>query len=124
MGFGFSYDTQILWIKLINDFYLNYDYFDEAIFIKMLDSVETANYLNLLEAVRNSSTPYDDEDMNRCILKIKEISCEKEILDISSRVSKINDPKNKIKLIARQYELKRNLKEVKELLKQKPKKNI
>ena len=119
MGFGFSFETQILWVKLINDFYLNYDYFDEAVFIKMLNPEETANYLNLLEEVRKDSTAYEDKDMNECILKIQEISYQKEILDISSRVPKITDSAKKLKLIARQYELKRNLKEIKDLRKHK-----
>ena len=114
MNFGFSYNTQVLWIKLINDYYMNYDYYDEAIFLKMLNQEEVTYLLNLIEEVRKDNTPYNDLDLNECILKIKEISYTKEIEDISSRLHLLKDDLKKIALVSKQYELKRKLKELKE----------
>ena len=74
--YGFKPKTQNLWFKLVNEYYANFEKFEEGKFIKMLTNQEDVNYYTLMmEAVsKNHIEPYNQEDMIKCIDKVKKDS--------------------------------------------------
>ena len=71
--YGFKPRTTSLWIKLINEYYTNFDKFEEAKFIKMLtDQADMDYYIIMMNKVREDTiSAYNQEDMQSCIEKIK-----------------------------------------------------
>ncbi len=112
LSYGFSKSTMMLWIKLINDYYQNFDFFEETTFINMLSSNELADYINLLKAVGKDKTPYNDIDLRECILKIEEVSYQNEIKDIAKIIGNEVDETKKLNYLNRQFELKRELQRI------------
>ena len=94
-----SVDSQRLWIMLINTYYENYSTFEEGIFIKMLDDDMVRYYLDIMDALRKDKTPYNDEDMYKCIERIKEVSIDVDNKLLNQRIKNSNDGAEQSRLI-------------------------
>ena len=95
--FGFKEKTRKLWVKLVNEYYDNFDKFEETTFIKMLTEQEDVDYYILMmnKLREDTISPYNQEDMISCINKIEEITCDVLNDDIKRVISKNDTPKEK-----------------------------
>ena len=97
--FGFKEKTRKLWVKLLNEYYDNFDKFEESSFIKMLNQEDIEYYMLMMNKLREDTlTPYNQEDMISCIDKIKELSFDVLNDDMKRQISKTDTSKE------RQYE--------------------
>lgn len=102
-----SVNSQRLWIKLIDEFYINFDTFDEGVFIKMLSDEDVTYYVDMLEALRGDSSPYNEEDMNLCIEKLKQIGIDQDQKMIQQRIISSTDITEQSRLIDEKFRKKR-----------------
>jgi hypothetical protein len=104
-----SINSQRLWFKLIDEFYVNFDEFDKAKFINMLQENEDVNYyLDMLETLRGDVVPYNEEDMNLCIEKLKQIGIDKDQKAIQQRIiSSLDVESEQSRLIDEKFRKKR-----------------
>ena len=103
-----SINSQRLWFKLIDEFYVNFDEFEEAKFINMLQENEDVNYyLDMLETLRGDVVPYNEEDMNLCIEKLKQIGIDKDQKVIQQRIVSSVDVAEQSRLIDEKFRKKR-----------------
>ena len=103
-----SINSQRLWFKLIDEFYVNFDEFEEAKFINMLQENEDVNYyLDMLETLRGDVVPYNEEDMNLCIEKLKQIGIDKDQKAIQQRIVSSVDVAEQSRLIDEKFRKKR-----------------
>ena len=95
--FGFKPKTINLWFKLINDYYANFDVFEEVKFLKLIDKQEEINYyMQMMEEVsKDKIEPYNQEDMIKCIEKIKLESINNENADYKRKIASNNTDSNK-----------------------------
>ena len=100
-------ESQRLWIALINEYYVNYNVFDEGIFIKMLSQEDVDYYLEILEALRFDVEPYSESDRNECLLKLKELKYDARIKQYKEILNNTSDPTEKSRIIDKTIELKR-----------------
>ena len=99
-----SIENQSLWVTLINSFYENYEVFDEALFIKMLNEEEVKHYTNILDELRKFNiNEYNDEDLHNCIAKLNEIKLVNANKQISSKVKNDMDLEDAKKLIEKKF---------------------
>ena len=61
-------------MKMVDEFYINYDTFSEAIFMNMLNQEDANFYIEAVETLKKDDIRFDEMDMNLCIEKIKELS--------------------------------------------------
>jgi len=93
---GFKPKTANLWTKLVYEYYMNFDKFDEGLFVKMLSAEEACYYTEMMEAVSKSNIePYNQEDIQNCISKIKLLSCDAKNEELKRKISSNNTSKEK-----------------------------
>ena len=103
-----SLEGQNLWVRLINSFYFTLDYFDEAVFLKMLSSSEAEYYFNILEMLSKDKTPYTDDDLMDCLQKLKEDTYKVMNQALKSRILESTDATKKSRLLDEMFKNKRN----------------
>ena len=101
--------SQRLWLTLINEYYENYDVYDEGIFIKMLSEDDLNYYLDIIEILRNDKTKYGDEDRNACLLKMKELSLENEMIRLKESLKTTEDVTLKSRILDKIFQIKRRI---------------
>ena len=70
----FTSGSLMLWVSLVNSYYLDYDTFDEKIFLKRLSEEAFDSYKYLNEVLSKSlNKDFNEDDMNDCIKKIKDM---------------------------------------------------
>lgn len=72
---AFSIKTQSLWIKLIDEYYVNIEKFDSGQFTRSLDSDLASYYIKLVEEMHSfkmSKLEWNQEDLANCIKQIRE----------------------------------------------------
>ena len=62
-----SNENQMLWIKLINNYYENFEEFNEGYFIRLLTQSEYEHYQKIMEVLSRSVIKYNDEDLDKCL---------------------------------------------------------
>ena len=62
-----SNENQMLWIKLINNYYENFEEFNEGYFIRLLTQSEYDHYQKIMEVLSRSVIKYNDEDLDKCL---------------------------------------------------------
>ncbi len=94
--YGFKPKTINLWMTLINNYYANFDKFEEGKFIKMLSADDVSYYTQMMEVVgKYQVEPYNQEDLIKCIEKIKRDCCDAINNDLKRRIASSNTPKEK-----------------------------
>lgn len=68
---GLSAEGRNIWMKLVNDYYNNYETYIEEVFIKMLSEEQVNYYVLILEKISKTVAPFDDLDLKDCIDKIR-----------------------------------------------------
>ncbi len=110
---GLSQANQLLWIKLINDYYEQNNIFSEQSFVQSLSDEDYKQYLRIVEAVEGDATPYTDEDLNDCLEKMKSVKFSKRNEKITEDIIKeSNDDKIK-SLLAEKFKNKRQQNDLK-----------
>ena len=110
---GLSQANQLLWIKLINDYYEQNNIFSEQSFVQSLSDDDYKQYLRIVEAVEGDATPYTDEDLNDCLEKMKSVKFSKRNEKITEDIIKeSNDDKIK-SLLAEKFKNKRQQNDLK-----------
>ena len=105
---AFSVDSQRLWIKLIDEYYMNFDLFEEGKFVNILDpESDLKYYLEIIEELRGDVNPYTEVDLNLCIEKIKQISIDQDQKMIQKRIEATPDVTVKSRLIDEKFRKKR-----------------
>ena len=104
---AFSPINRNIWIKLINDYYANYEVFDDKRFISMLSTEEKNVYLDNIEQARTSIDPYNDADLALLIEKMgnKELKERNKIID--KQIRSTNDTEQKILKINEKFKNKK-----------------
>ena len=104
---AFSPINRNIWIKLINDYYANYEVFDDKRFISMLSTEEKNVYLDNIEQARTSIDPYNDADLALLIEKMgnKEFKERNKIID--KQIRSTNDTEQKILKINEKFKNKK-----------------
>ena len=104
---GLSKEILELWNTLIYKYYENYLTFNETIFIKMLNDNEMNTYLSINEALRNDYTPYNENDLDLCIKKIKDQKLTKVIKKLRNKVSNTSNVEDQSKMLDQMFKNKR-----------------
>ena len=104
---AFSPSSQRLWFKLIDQFYVNFSTFDEGLYMKMLEDEDTTYYFDIIEALHGDSTSYNQEDLNLCIEKLRQIGLDQEQKKIQERIVQSTDPAEQSRLIDEIWKKKR-----------------
>lgn len=104
---AFSPSSQRLWFKLIDQFYVNFSTFDEGLYMKMLEDEDTTYYFDIIEALHGDSTNYNQEDLNLCIEKLRQIGLDQEQKKIQERIVQSTDPAEQSRLIDEIWKKKR-----------------
>ena len=105
---GLSVDGRFIWMKLVNDYYNNNETYIEDRFIKMLSDEQIQYYVQILERIKNTKAPFDDEDLNDCILKIKSNKYDAINQDIASKIAITDDVSKQSRYIDEIFKNKRN----------------
>ena len=94
--YGFKEKTIKIWVKLIDEYYANFDKFDNASFIKMLDQPDVDYYTLMMNKVREDTiASYNQEDMTDCIKKIRLDYFDAKNKDLKRKISSQNISKEK-----------------------------
>lgn len=104
---GLSNEILELWNTLIYKYYENYLTFNEAIFIKILNDNEMNTYLSINEKLRSDYTPYNENDLDLCIKKIKDQKLTKVIKKLKNKVSNTSDVEEQSKMLDQMFKNKR-----------------
>ncbi len=104
---GLSNEILELWNTLIYKYYENYLTFNEAIFIKILNDNEMNTYLSINEKLRSDYTPYNENDLDLCIKKIKDQKLTKVIKKLRNKVSNTSDVEEQSKMLDQMFKNKR-----------------
>ncbi len=107
---GFSPTGQKLWMRLVNDYYANYDEFNEGYFVKLLNPNDEGKlYLDIGAYKRKNYTEnmMEESEIEKCVTKLKIISIQGRIKQTQKQISTTLDSKTKLKLVASVETLKR-----------------
>ena len=104
---AFNPVTRNIWIKLINEYYSDYETFDDKTFISMLSSEEKKVYLDSIEQARSSIDPYNDADLELLISKMgtKEFKERNKLID--KQIKNLNDNQTKLLKINEKFKNKK-----------------
>ena len=50
---------------------MNFNEFNEGLFVKMLSTEDCTHYLNIIEVLRRDTNPYTEADLEECLEKLK-----------------------------------------------------
>ena len=93
---------QDLWFKLIDEYYILNEDFNEGLFLRLLDKRLYNCYVNDLESLRNTLDeyiPYNENDMAECIKVIIDSKPRREIDKIDKKFSELTEDQKKIELL-------------------------
>ena len=101
---GFSKTGQKLWMKLINDYYVNFENFDQGLFAKMLDPKDdgqlflaVGEYFN--KNLANNSNIYNEREIDKCMNKLKIVALKSRVKTSKALLSGDLDSQAKTKLV-------------------------
>ena len=107
-------DSQRLWMALIDNFYANYQVFDEGIFLKIIKEADLLTYyFDVIERLNGDKTPYNEDDRNECLIKLKEIKYDKMMRSLDEKYNSSLDQAEQLKLLSQKWNLKRKINELK-----------
>ncbi len=105
---AFSEESQLLWISLINDYYVEYNEFDVNKFVKRLSDVSLNQYVKLNKVLGESKIKdFSDEDLRECINKIKEIKLRMKNRNLHDKAINSTDTTEQSRLLNEMFENKR-----------------
>ncbi len=104
---AFSPINREIWIQLVNNYYQVYDDFDDQKFCNILSSEQQNAYFNNLELIRSSSEPYNDEDLECIINKMKEVHYKVVNLNLSKVINESNNLEIKKTKLAEKFKNKK-----------------
>ena len=110
---GLSIKNQMLWIKLINDYYEQNNVFSEQKFVQSLNDDDYNQYLRIVEAVEGDITPYTDEDLDDCLEKMKSVKFSKRNEKLTQDIIKESNDDKKKSLLAEKFKNKRQQNDLK-----------
>lgn len=110
---GFSEGALNLWMKMVDEFYINYDTFSEAIFMNMLNQEDANFYIEAVETLKKDDIRFDEMDMNLCIEKIKELSLKNNTKKIKESVNHTTDITVQSRMVDQMFKNKRKLNSIK-----------
>lgn len=101
---GFSKTGQKLWMKLINDYYVNFENFDQGLFAKMLDPKDdgqlflaVGEYFN--KNLANNTNIYNEREIDKCMNKLKIVALKNRVKTSKALLAGDLDNKAKTKLV-------------------------
>jgi ABC-type phosphate transport system auxiliary subunit len=97
-------------MRLVNDYYANYDEFNEGYFVKLLNPNDEGKlYLDIGAYKRKNYTEnmMEESEIEKCVTKLKIISIQGRIKQTQKQISTTLDSKTKLKLVASVETLKR-----------------
>ena len=106
---GFSELNRSIWISLINHYYYQYAQFDDSLFCDLLTEDQRKKYLNNIEQIRNSTESYDDQDLEFCIEKLKEMDLKEKNRQLSKQIVTSLDEETIKKKLAEKFKNKKKL---------------
>lgn len=104
---AFSPINREIWIQLVNNYYQMYDDFDDQRFCSILSSEQQTTYLNNLELIRASSIPYNAEDLECIINKMKEVHYKVVNQKLSTAIIETNSLETKKAKLAEKFKNKK-----------------
>ena len=113
---AFSEASISLWVALVNSYYEQYDEFDEQKFVNRLSEDALKQYMLLNEVLgKSKNKDFNQDDLDECILKIKDIKLKLINKNLENKVLSSNDPTVQSRLIDEMFKNKRKGKTVKKI---------
>lgn len=106
---GFSEVNRSIWISLINNYYYQYAQFDDSLFCNLLSLEQRDRYLKNIEQIRNSTESYDDQDLEFCIEKLKEMDLKEKNKNLSKQIVTSLDEETIKRKLAEKFKNKKKL---------------
>ncbi len=88
---AFSSINREIWIQLVNNYYQMYDDFDDQKFCSILSIEQQNAYFSNLDLIRTSSEPYNEEDLECIINKMKEVHYKVVNINLSKAINESNN---------------------------------
>ena len=105
---AFSEASISLWVALVNSYYEQYDEFDEQKFVNRLSEDALKQYMLLNEVLgKSKNKDFNQDDLDECILKIKDIKLKLINKNLENKVLNSNDPTLQSRLIEEIFKNKR-----------------
>ena len=105
---AFSEASISLWVALVNSYYEQYDEFDEQKFVNRLSEDALKQYMLLNEVLgKSKNKDFNQDDLDECILKIKDIKLKLINKNLENKVLSSNDPTVQSRLIDEIFKNKR-----------------
>ncbi len=105
---AFSEASISLWVALVNSYYEQYDEFDEQKFVNRLSEDALKQYMLLNEVLgKSKNKDFNQDDLDECILKIKDIKLKLINKNLENKVLSSNDPTVQSRLIDEMFKNKR-----------------
>lgn len=99
--------NQSLWMALINDHYENNMEFVEGKFVKGLTLENYTQYQYVIEKLRNDKIPYNDENLNECLEKLKELDYKNKNKKLQKKLYEKADEIEQMRIIQEKYKNKK-----------------
>lgn len=106
---GMSNENRSLWITLIDDYYNRYRSFDDNLFCQLLTDEQMNTYSSNIDFLRKSNEPYNDQDLEFCIEKIKEMNLKSQKDSCTTKIkTSLNEDEIKFSL-AEKFKIKKKI---------------
>ena len=100
---AFSPINRDIWITLINDYYAKFAEFNDNQFLTLLTESQKSIYLENLQKIHNDNNPYNMEDLDAIIKKMKNDFLNQKILLVNQKINNTNDDLKKIEFLNEKF---------------------